>query len=219
MKRMNKWFLYAIPSTLVIVVGFSNCGRMGELKNGSANLSSQSVEEVIVDSEKLGLPYALLSAEQTLSSMMKVTNTTMASPATLNEYTSRYGALAAGNDLSMANAPLMLGATSLAGEVCNNLLAQEKALPAADRNFFGAVNFAAGLNSFNDNAYAMVVRGMARSFWGRSENTEEAALLSNFKNEFIMAVPAANIGDAAATSNLMLGTCAAMLSSVEAITY
>lgn len=220
MKNMKKLSIIGVPSMFVIVLAFSNCGRMGDLNHeGSEDLSSMHAEETVVDSEKLGLPYALLSAEQTLASMVKVANVTAPSASVLNEYNNRYGALAAGNDLSMANAPLILGATSLAGEVCANLVNQERALAADARSFFGPVNFMTGATSVNDAAFATAVRGMARSFWGRSENTEESAMLNTFKNEFIEGLPAASRTQAASTSNLLIGTCAAMLSSVEAITY
>ncbi len=220
-KKYIKFLFYVLPSMFMVTVSFNNCGRYGELQ-GASDLSSNSASsepEATTDSEKLGIPYALLSAEQTFASMLRVTNTTTVSTALSNEYDNRYGALAAGNDLSMANGPLMLGATSLAGEVCNSVVTAEKAQAAAARNFFGSVNFATGVSSVTDAQFNSSVRGMARSYWGRNETAAELALLQTFKGEFIAALAATARTQAASTSNLMLATCAAMLSSFDALSY
>ncbi|WP_413291046.1 hypothetical protein [Bdellovibrio sp. HCB337] len=224
MSKYTKLFLVVLPLTVASVLSFNNCGRYGALNEGTEDTASLGStgplpEQEEVNSEKLGLPFALLSAEQTLVSMMKVTNTTVASNALLTEYSGRYGALAAGNDLSMMNGPLMLGSTSLAGEVCNSLLTQEKALADGSRNFFNGINFTTGVASVSDVAYNTAIRGMARSFWGRLETTEEQALMATFKTDFINALAANVRTQAASTNNLILGTCAAMLSSLDAISY
>jgi len=216
-----KMLLLIVPSMTLVALSFNNCSRYGALEESSDNASFGSAgaaEEL--NSEKLGLPYALLSAEQTITSMMKVANVTTASTALVNEYNSRYGSLAAGNDLSMANGPLMLGSTSLAGEVCNSLLIQEKAAtdPIA-RNFFTSINFATGISSITDASFEASIRGMARSFWGRNETVDELALLKQYKTEFNDALAATARTQAASSNNLMLATCAAMLSAVDAVTY
>lgn len=223
----NKYFkimLILVPSMAVALFGFNNCGRYGALQDSgssdSASLGSSGAADEEVNSEKLGLPYALLSAEQTLSSMLKLGNVTTASTAIINEYNSRYGSLAAGNDLSMVNGPLMLGSTSLAGEVCNSVLAQEKAITdVTQRNFFGSINFSAGIASVSDANFEAAVRGMARQFWGRNENMDELTMLKQYKTEFNDALAANARTQAASSSNLMLATCAAMLSAVDAISY
>lgn len=234
MTKYLKLSLLLIPSITVVVLGFNNCARYGQLEEGSTSEASlgggandngslpgtdNSGSGDEINSEKLGISIALLSAEQTLSSMMKVANVSVPSTALRNEYNTRYGSLAPGNDLSLANAPLMLGATSLGGEVCNSLLTQEKALADTARNYFGSINFAAGVTSVTDAGFQSSVRGMARSFWGRNETMEELTLLSQFKMDFINALAATARTQAASTNNLMLATCSAMLSSVDAITY
>lgn len=220
-KKTFKLLFLVLPSMFVITVSFNNCGRYGELQ-GSGDYSSNSASsepEATTDSEALGIPYALLSAEQTMASMLRVSNVSTVSTALSTEYTNRYGSLAAGNDLSMANGPLMLGATSLAGEVCNSVLTTEKAQAATARSFFGSVNFTTGVSSVTNDQFNASVRGMARSYWGRNETAEELALLQSFKGEFITALAANARTQAASTSNLMLATCAAMLSSFDALSY
>jgi hypothetical protein len=173
MKRFMKNTIRWVPLCALLIVGFNNCSQFSDMDwgqgSGSADSSSTGQNAPETDSEKLGIPIALLSAEQTLQSMIKVSNVNLASAAIVTEYNGRYGALAAGNDLSMANGPLMLGSTSLAGEVCNTLVTNEKAATAANRSFFGQVNFAAGITSLDENAYNASIRGLARQFWGRNE--------------------------------------------------
>lgn len=222
MKKYLKFSAFLLPWTLVSILSFNNCGRYGALEEssqGSTSLGSLGSLNEELSSEKLGLPVALLSAEQTLASMMRVTNQTTTSTTLATEYRNRYGALAAGNDLNLVNSPLMLGSTSLAGEVCNSLLAQEKSLTDTTRVFFNGINFAAGVSTLSDAAFNGAIRGMARSFWGRHETAEELGLLQLYKTEFSDALSDTVRTQAASTSNLMLGTCAAMLSSLDAISY
>ena len=221
MKRFLKNTIRWVPLCALMIVGFNNCSQFSEMDWGQGQMDNSSLGQTPVetDSEKLGIPIALLSAEQTLQSMIKVTNISTAPAAVLTEYTGRYGALAAGNDLSMANGPLMLGSTSLAGEVCNTLVTNERAAAAADRAFFGPINFAAGITSIDENAYNTAIRGMARQFWGRNENLEENTLLKAYKEEFSQALAANARTQAASTANVMTAVCAAMLSSLDAISY
>ncbi|MNL19214.1 hypothetical protein D3C87_1404040 [compost metagenome] len=60
---------------------------------------------------------------------------------------------------------------------------------------------------------------MARSFWGRNETMEEYDLLLQYKNDFSAALAANARTQAASTSNVMLALCAAMLSSLDSISY
>jgi hypothetical protein len=100
------------------------------------------------------------------------------------------------------------------------LLTQEKAIADVNqRNFFGSINFGAGISSVSDANFEAAVRGMARQFWGRNENMEELMLLKQYKTDFNDALAANARTQAASSSNLMLATCAAMLSAVDTISY
>jgi hypothetical protein len=217
MKNFFKSLLKWIPLSALLFVGFNNCAQPVTEDYDFASTGRIEAEEM--DSEKLGIPIALLSAEQTLQSMLNVTNVATAPASVLTEYNTRYGALAAGNDLSMANAPLMLSSTSLAGEVCNSMITNERAMAAADRAFFGSVNFNAGISTMSDDVVKASIRGMARSFWGRNETQDEQVLLLSYKLEFTDALAANARTQAASSANFMTALCSAMLSSLDAITY
>lgn len=225
MKKYLKLTLAIIPTAFILVLGFNNCARFDadqQTFDEGTNLGSSSTPQEpppeTGTQEPIDNPYALLSAEQTLASMLKVTNVTL-TPAITTEYNTRYGALAGGNKLTLANSPLMLSATSLAGAVCAALVAQETAQPAADRAFFGGVNFTTPISSLDDAAFVSSVRGMARSFWGRNESSAEFLLFKKFKTDFQNDLTATERTQAVSTTNFLVGLCAAMLSSVDSISY
>lgn len=224
MKKYLKLTLITIPTAFILTLGFNNCARFDadqqtfeEGKSFSSEAPQGTTPEA-QPSEPQENPYALLSAEQTLASMLKVTNVAITTAIT-TEYTTRYGALAGGNKLTLANSPLMLSVTSLAGQVCGTLVAQEAALPAADRAFYMGVNFAAAVSGMDETALVSSIRGMARSFWGRNENSAEFLLLKKFKSDFEKDLSETERTQAASTSNFLIGLCSAMLSSVDAISY
>lgn len=220
MKKYLKLSLLLIPTTTIIMVSFNNCARFeaDQIASGTIDSSSTGVGSLST-SDLPENPYALLSAEQTLASMLKVTNVETASNTIKAEYNLRYGGLAGGNSMDLANAPLLLGSTSLAGEVCNAMIVKEAALPETDRAFLGSINFAKGVTSISDAAFSASIRGMSRSFMGRNETSGEMILLNQFKSEFIEALDAGGRSSSASTSNLLIGVCAALLSSVDALSY
>ena len=76
MKRFLKNTIRWVPLCALMVVGFNNCSQFSEMDWGQGQMDNSSLGQTPVetDSEKLGIPIALLSAEQTLQSMIKVTN-------------------------------------------------------------------------------------------------------------------------------------------------
>lgn len=232
-KKILKISFIIVPTLALILFGFNNCGRVGQLSEESALTDSPSLggggsggsddaaaDGDDVNSEKLGLEIALLSAEQVLYSMLSMATVPGPVPATVSsEYSARYGSLASGNSLSLTTAPLILSSTSMASAVCNSMITQDAALADNTRGFFNGINFSAGVTSITEAAFATSVRSMARAFWARSETPEELALFVQHKSEFINAYEVSARTQSGTTRALLTATCAAMLSSFEAITY
>lgn len=214
MKKYLQVLLLFVGSVLVLVA-YNNCAPSAGFTVISGTVDSSSRGQ---DLDKIQLPIALLSADQLYSSMVSVAAVPLGSQLQA-EFNRRYSALAAGNDLILANAPLLLAATSLGGEVCNLLVIQERTLAAAERRVFGSINFSAGPNLVTEEAYKTAVRALARQFWGRNETAEEFGYLQEFKSEFIEALAVADRTKTNFTNSLMQSTCAAMISSFDAITY
>jgi hypothetical protein len=188
-------------------------GGGGGLGGGGPPSGGTPFSEPAVDPSK-NLPMALNNAEQTFKSMLNVTGQMSATNAQNNEFNIRVGQLADNSLLSSINGPLLLSATSLAGEVCNGLLNREKGLAAGQRMYLDAVNFAAGPQN-TAAAYASTIQKLSRGFWGHDIPMEESAVLNAYYADFV----ANTVNTSAQTSNLYLSTCAAMLSSFDAITF
>jgi hypothetical protein len=218
---MKKNILILVPISLLLLVTFNNCsGEFSASRDiASTSQASQQSSDSLSQASTSSLPFALLSVDQTLSSMLNVTNNAAPSTAILNEYNNRYGALAAGNDLGMVNSPLLLSTTSLAGEVCNSLVQNEKNMMASARSFFPNINFAAGINSVDSASYELSIRALARSAWGRNETQAELDTFTQFKTDFTSALATSAQSQSSSTSSLITATCAAVLSSFDAITY
>ncbi|MBX3023215.1 MAG: hypothetical protein KF799_16190 [Bdellovibrionales bacterium] len=161
-------------------------------------------------------PYSLMTSRQTYKTFLNVTGQEgAATTAQQNEYDLRSATLATTDRLTNVNAPLQMAATSLAGEMCNGLLAKEIALPAASRRFFGQVDFARSAAQNTPAAFDAAVGMMATSFWGRAPSSEESKLLNSFYTEF-----SAGAGTAAAgTRNLYLAACTGMLAAFDTYNY
>lgn len=215
--KMHKYLqvFLLLAGVVLVLVGYNNCAPSAgfEALSGSADSASHGQ-----DLDKVEIPIALLSADQLYSSMISVASVPLGSQLQA-EFNRRYSALAAGNNLMLANAPLLLAATSLGGEVCNLLVIQERTLAAAERRVFGSINFSGGPNLVTEDAYKTAVRALARQFWGRNETVEEFGHLQEFKAQFIEALATADQAKANFTNHLMQSTCAAMISSFDAITY
>lgn len=163
--------------------------------------------------DKPKAPWVLMTSEQVFQTMLNVTGQPVPTAAQRTEFDARTGALAGTDNLTNLNAPLALGATSLAGEVCNGLIVKESVANAV-RKFFVGVNFGANPAANNAQAFANATSVMARSFYGRELKAEEASILSAFYTDFIAGATAVDN-----TKDLYLSACAAMLSSTDALTY
>jgi hypothetical protein len=169
---------------------------------------------------KVVAPQALLTSEQIYESMMNLTGQKATPTNTqLQEFDRRAGSFGVSPALEKVNAPMMIALTSFSGEVCNGLVAKEQALAAAQRTYFGSVNFGAAVSALDNTSYQDAVSKMINSFIGRAPSSEETALFTTFKTDFIAAIPAANLTQPAQTRALILSSCAAVLSSFDIYTY
>lgn len=165
-------------------------------------------------------PQALLTTEQIYESMMNITGQkATATNAQLTEFDRRSGSFGVSPELEKMNAPMQIALTSFGGEVCNGLVAREQAAAANARQYTQLVNFGAAIGQLSNDSYLDVVSKMTNSFIGRAPSSEEVTLFTQFRTEFIAAIPAANINQAAQTRALILSTCSALLSTFDAYTY
>ncbi|MBY0383883.1 hypothetical protein K2X05_01880 [bacterium] len=178
-----------------------------------------SGNESVSTSKAENLPYALLNAEQALSSMLNVTEQPQANTAVRNEFTIRNSAFSVNSYLSSMNAPMLLSATSLAGEVCNSLIARERPLAANQRLFFQSVDFNGGPAQITGTQYASVVSVFSQKVWGRTIASEESDFFNQYYTDFMATLTTAERTQAAKTSAFYLSVCSAVLSSFDSLTF
>lgn len=184
----------------------------------SATYSSSGSGLGLFSLDNIQSKYSLLTAEQSFQTMLNVTGQNLTGTANQqNEYNQRFNSLGATNNLANLTGSLMLGSTSLAGEVCNGLVAREKALTADARRFFKSINFAVKPSDNNVQSFLSAVDVLAVSAWGRNINAEEQVLFSQYFEEFKANLKTTN--NAQQTDNLCITACSAVLSSFDALVY
>jgi len=170
--------------------------------------------------QKTDLPYALLTSEQVFNSFINLTDQPNFSNTIMNEYNLRSGTFSVTPDLKFMNAPMLFAITSLAGEVCNGLVAREQAIAdTSQRKFFSNVNFAQAIANLDQESYTSTIGRLANSFWGRAPSSDEIQIFREFRTDFIAAIPANQVNQAAQTRALALSTCTAMLATFDVYTY
>ncbi len=197
-----------------LVSSTQGCGR-GKL--GHHDMSSTNSGDVFVpprgDMISLDTMKAtgVHNSQQVLTAMVSVTGIGKPSQATLATYAKEAGKITDTGKPDSVNAPMWLAITTLAGEVCRDLVTAEAALATAQRRIFGQINFASGGPAgISDAAKNDVIRRLARSVWQRNETDEEKNLI---KAELSTYASSATRRD---TNKAMLTTCTAMLASLDA---
>jgi hypothetical protein len=203
--------MFAVFCGAVAVTGF-NCSVSKMYSVGSASNDSLSL------SKTEDLPYALLNAEQALSSMLNVTGQATPSNGVRNEFNIRNSAFSVNSFLSSMNAPMLLSATSLAGEVCNSLVTTERA-PAAVRSFFVGVNFNSGPAQFTPDSYQAVLQQFSQKVWARPLEKEEGDAFVTYYNEYLAGLTTAERTQTAKTSAFYMSVCSAFLSSFDSLIF
>jgi hypothetical protein len=212
--KLKNIFLVAMAIVLPIF-GF-NCSQSGFMaKKEQTSMSS------ISSYDSINIPgMALQNFEQVFQSMLNLTGQVGAvTNAQMNSYNTVQGSLPEGSDLSLISAPVLLSASSLAGEMCNGLLTRETALAQASRSYFPQVDFTKAVDQLSEDGYLAAMNGLSHNFISRDLSADELTLFRSFRSEFVSGLPAADKTRAQQTRNLMLSSCAALLSSFEVLSY
>ena len=215
MIKQRKW--RKISVLIVGMLGLStltfNCApsMFQAMTGGSISSSSLRVDEF----KNVGRsPIALMSVNEAFASMVNVAGLTNNVPAGMRaEFNSRAGALADNPLVTNVNAPLQLATTAIAGEACNQIIAQEVAQAASARRFFGGVDFTKAPGEQSPAGIQAALGALAQAFWSRPPTGDEFAQLQAFATDL------PERADASQTKAIALGACTAMLASFDAITY
>jgi hypothetical protein len=144
--------------------------------------------------------------KQVLDHMVACSGVGVASDSTLATWASKRGAVSINGTVVTVTAPMLMAVTTIAGDVCRDLIDLEKKTPM----LFNGVNWSA--TSLPDNTtLTNSIRGLALSCWQRQESNEEnQILMDTLHSEFSSG--SVNPSDA------YLFLCTSMLASLDTLT-
>lgn len=196
-------------SGAVIIVGFGQgCGKFtaksdSEEINGQDLASTNSDDPTIMpNTETLGLVYG----KQIFDQYNTCIGSGIPTDRTIAMYSSKQGTVSETGQITTLTAPMLMAAASIAGEVCEDLILQEK----MGQRIFVGFDFNSS-NLPNDGLLEDAVRRISRSCWSRDEDPEEADLIiNNLKAAFTSS-------STNASHDAALFMCTSMLGALDGI--
>lgn len=204
-------------AALVLIIGFQNCspGLVQSTKLQSTGPSANTPLNIDEDTK----PVTTVNSENLLVSMQSVTGIQAVSARTLTAATNAKAKITETGKADSINGPMWLSITNLSGEVCLDLITDEKAKAQGARRFFGQVNFNAAPSAMSSEIKDDVIRRMARNFWGRNETVAERTVIKSSLDEALAQPRRTGVSDAIETEDALIFTCSAMLASLDAMKF
>ncbi|MFZ4402862.1 MAG: hypothetical protein ACOYOK_02060 [Pseudobdellovibrionaceae bacterium] len=233
MNNKNQKILQIVLSVFAVVVVFGQACSQTPLTSswesqtsGEVNLASTASTGIITPAAtgtdvigKNNPNIALLTGEQILKSYSQLTDTENENQnSVMNVYNSRRGLFAVENNINLTTSPLLLAATTLAGESCLNLVNKESR-STSGRKFFSSLDFNKGLSAQGDANLKLVYQNFAQNFWARSPNDEEIKIYQDSLKDFTATLSASDLSNARSTRNWALLSCTATLSSFDVLSF
>ncbi len=195
-------------SGALLIVGMGQgCGKLTAISDSgdsAANSSGSSSDDpsIIPNTQTLALVYG----KQVLDQFSNCIGAGIPTDRAIGMYEAKKGTISETGYATTVTAPMLMAVVSIAAEVCQDLIEQEKLAPRIFIGFDWSSNMLPADGSMQD-----AVRRIARSCWSRDEEQEEADLvLGNIKASY----PAASVNQSQEAALFM---CTSMLSSLDAI--
>jgi len=211
---VNKHLIARISSIVVagavIIVGLGQgCGKFTVVGSDSAGNSAQNSDDSADDPaiQPNTSTVALVYGKQVLDHYSSCLGSGLPTDRTLAMYSSKAGTISETGAVSTLTAPMLMAATSIAGEVCKDLIEKEK---SAARIFIG-INLS-GTTVPNQSSMQDAVRRIARSCWSRDEDPAEADIILGAVNSAFQGATGANTSHDAA-----LFMCTSMLGALDSL--
>lgn len=208
-KILGLLYVASLMGFSFVFVG-NGCSNSFSTQSNVSDMSSfdaQQFDEVVdyVPGQK---QVSVAYAKQSLDQMTTCLGVTVASDSTVRMYETKKGAISVYGSAETLTSPMAMALISVAGEVCNDLVNQEKAAGANARIFknwnFSSNNLPAG-GDLN-----LAINKIANSCWQRSENNEERAQILE------MAASIVN-GEEKASEKQAIAVCTGMLASLSGL--
>jgi len=207
-KTLTMASFFIVSGFLVATIG-NGCGQDFTTQNGGSTGNNTATGGGLTPEDDPIIPgrktVSFVYSNQVLDQLTSCVGVTKPSELTLQTYASKKGSISVTGAANTITPPMMMAITTIAGEVCNDLINQEATSPRILSAVDLSANTPPSVSSLND-----VISKMALSCWNRYETQDERNVLVNMVLNSV-----ANENQASRKASLMV--CTAMLSSVDAL--
>ncbi len=209
---MKKKYLFGsmiVFSCFALGIFGNACGRPFDVRS-EKEISSTQVrpaglpEAVVYPNTKTA---AMVYGNQILDHLLACAGVASPSDGTLTVWRAKKGSISETGAYDSITAPMLMAVTSIAGEVCNDLVEIEAAVGGDQRRIFNIVDFDSDRLSAG---FDESLRKLARSCWLREETDEEKSFVMNGMSQYF--TPAAGVNKKAA-----LSLCTQVLASLDTL--
>lgn len=212
-KRIVMFAVIAVVGGATLSIG-NGCSQQYALRGLASDSTADSTQspatstgssdiEVIPGARTVSLVYS----KQVLDQLSSCTGVALPSDKTNAMYEQKQGAISVYGYVNTVTSPMMMAVTSIAGEVCNDLINQES---MSGRRLFVGYDFNASALP-NNSQIADSVSRLALSCWQRNETDLEREILLDLVNSSVAA------NEPMGGRKAALLTCTAMLSSLDSL--
>ncbi len=209
MKKRVWQIIFILLGSLSVGIGLGQgCSRPFGTSSGSSSSSSNSasVDQNGYQIDPNAQTLSLIYNKQVLDHLVSCSGVGVPSDETQATWSSKRGAVSIDGTVLTITAPMLMAVTTISGDVCRDLINQEKTTP----RIFNNVNWS-GTVLPSDTALRDSIRGLALSCWQRpEEDLEQQVIMDAVKSEF--STGTIDVTDA------YLFLCTSMLSSLDTLT-
>lgn len=186
------------------MLGFGHaCSQFAADGSGLVNSTSFGEDNIILNEKTVSTVYAK-QALQSMSSCLGIANPSMETQQTYEDVQQSISERGSAKEVT---APMMMGLTSLAGDVCRDLLVEEASLASGERQIFENIDLSA--EDISEDDLALSINRMARSCWQRNETDQElGAILDSVYDA---------LGSDAGLRKKVIYSCTAILASFDSL--
>lgn len=190
----------------ILMLSFGHaCSQFAADGSGTLVATSLDDEKILLNAKTVSTVYS----KQVLDNMVSCLGMDTPSLETKGTWANVRGSISKVGKAKDLNAPMLMAITSIAGQVCGDLIQNESNMSSSsDRLIFSEIDF--DQNGVDGLAIDNGIRRLTRSCWGRNESSEEYSAIYDSLSEGF------NLSDAD-PANVAQFMCTAVLSSFESI--
>lgn len=210
-KKITKFFVFCF-SFVAISVAYQNCGSPSGAGGGGVGASNTANGDIIpIPNTKTA---SVQRASRVLDQMVSCLGTGAPSNNARNAWNTNRGTISEEGLANSMTQPMAKTLVTVASEVCEDLMDQERGLASDQRRIFIEIDFNSGDVSRGD--LVLASKRIARSCWGRNATDDEINLVVNDIVDSFSSSNDDRNDDGNATRRKAVYMCTAMASSFAA---